>query len=177
MDTGLADILGKPKQYAPNALVIFDLKTDQLIRRYTFPSSDVQSGTFFANVVCISSLHSLCLRVYVARVKAVKIFLLLFFSFRLQIVDVQKNDCENAHAYIPDLGAYGVVVYSFKNNKSWRATHNYFHFDPLNGDYNVGGVNFQWTDGVFGIGLGTQKDDGLVLFIFRFACLLIYCII
>lgn len=79
MDTGLADILGKPKQYAPNALVIFDLKTDQLIRRYTFPSSDVQSGTFFANVVCISSLHSLCLRVYVARVKAVKIFLLLFF--------------------------------------------------------------------------------------------------
>lgn len=51
IDTGLADILGKPKQYAPPALAIFDLRTDQLIRRYTFPKSDVQSGTFFANVV------------------------------------------------------------------------------------------------------------------------------
>lgn len=77
-----------------------------------------------------------------------------------QIVDVQKNECDNAFAYVPDLGAYGVVVYSLKNDKSWRATHNFFHFDPLNGDYNVGGVNFQWTDGVFGIGLGTPQVDG-----------------
>lgn len=54
MDTGIADILGKPKQYAQNALVIFDLKTDQLIRRYSFQTSDVLSTTFFANVVCLS---------------------------------------------------------------------------------------------------------------------------
>lgn len=51
MDTGLADILGSPKQIAPPALVIFDLNTDQLIRRYVFPPSDVKSDTFFANVV------------------------------------------------------------------------------------------------------------------------------
>lgn len=53
MDTGLADILGSPKQIAPPALVIFDLKTDRLIRRYVFPSSDLKSDTFFANVVSI----------------------------------------------------------------------------------------------------------------------------
>lgn len=86
----------------------------------------------------------------------------IHWSFRLQIVDVQKNDCENAYAYIPDLGAYGVVVYSFKDDKSWRVSHNFFHFDPLNGDYNVGGVNFQWTDGVFGMALGRLADDKLV---------------
>lgn len=51
MDTGLADILGNPKQIAPPALVIFDLNTDQLIRRYTFVPSDIKSDTFFANVV------------------------------------------------------------------------------------------------------------------------------
>lgn len=51
MDTGLADILGNPKQIAPSALVIFDLNTDQLIRRYTFTPSDSNSNTFFANVV------------------------------------------------------------------------------------------------------------------------------
>lgn len=87
--------------------------------------------------------------------------LLLYF---LQIVDIKKNDCDNAFAYIPDLGAYGVVVYSFKNDKSWRVKHNFFHFDPLSGDYNVGGVNFQWTDGVFGMALGTPSNDGFVHF-------------
>lgn len=51
MDTGLADILGSPKQIAPPALVIFDLNTDQLIKRYTFTPSDIKSDTFFANVV------------------------------------------------------------------------------------------------------------------------------
>lgn len=54
MDTGLADILGSPKQIAPPALVIFDLNTDQLIRRYTFTPSDSNANTFFANVVSIS---------------------------------------------------------------------------------------------------------------------------
>lgn len=52
MDTGLADILGTPKQIAPPALVIFDLNTDKLIKRFTFPASDIKDNTFFANVVC-----------------------------------------------------------------------------------------------------------------------------
>lgn len=25
----------------------------------------------------------------------------------------------------------------------------FFFFDPVNGDFNVGGVNFQWTDGIY----------------------------
>lgn len=88
-----------------------------------------------------------------------------YFRFDLiylfQIVDVaKKTDCDNAYAYVPDLGAYGLVVYSFGENKSWRVKHNFFHFDPLNGDYNIGGVNFQWTDGIFGMGLGKATPDG-----------------
>lgn len=76
------------------------------------------------------------------------------------MVDVPKNGCEDAFAYIPDLGAYATVVYSFKEDKSWRVRHNFFYFDPINGDYNVGGVNFQWTDGVFAMALGEQTEQG-----------------
>ncbi|KAJ6649551.1 Protein yellow [Pseudolycoriella hygida] len=127
MDTGLADILGNPMQIMPPALVIFDLRTNELIRRYPLPDDHVKEDTFFANV----------------------------------IVDVgKKDDCDNAYAYVPDLGAYGLVVYSFKENKSWRVKHNFFHFDPLSGDYNIGGVNFQWTDGIFGLALGRAETDG-----------------
>lgn len=52
MDTGLADILGNPKQITQPALVIFDLKINKLIRRYTIPPSHIKDDTFFANVVC-----------------------------------------------------------------------------------------------------------------------------
>ncbi|CAG9862453.1 unnamed protein product [Phyllotreta striolata] len=76
------------------------------------------------------------------------------------IVDVTKDACDKAFAYIPDLGGYGIVVYSLAEDKSWRVKHNYFHFDPLKGDMTVGGVNFQWTDGVFGIALGPLNENG-----------------
>ncbi|XP_055710597.1 L-dopachrome tautomerase yellow-f2 [Phlebotomus papatasi] len=126
VDTGLADILGDPKQLSPPSLVIFDLNTDRLIRRYEIPSESIDDDSFFANI----------------------------------IVDTDKAACDDAFAYIPDLGAYAVLVYSFRENKSWRAKHNFFHFDPLQGDYNVAGVNFQWTDGVFGMAVGKPLADG-----------------
>uniref|UniRef100_A0A182IQZ6 Protein yellow n=1 Tax=Anopheles atroparvus TaxID=41427 RepID=A0A182IQZ6_ANOAO len=76
------------------------------------------------------------------------------------IVDAERGDCDNAFAYIPDLGSYAVIVYSFGEDRSWRIKHNFFHFDPLAGDYNIGGVNFQWTDGVFGMAVGKRQNDG-----------------
>ncbi|XP_017769532.1 PREDICTED: protein yellow-like [Nicrophorus vespilloides] len=126
MDTGLADILGEGNQVAKPALVIYDLNTDKLIKRYEFQPSDLKEDSFFANVV----------------------------------VDVNPGRCDEAFAYVPDLGAYGLVVYSCQENTSWRVQHNFFHFDPLKGDFNVGGLNFQWTDGVFGLALSAIQNDG-----------------
>ena len=51
LDTGLADILGNPKQITPNAIVIFDLKTDKLVRRFQIPKDQTKEDTFFANIV------------------------------------------------------------------------------------------------------------------------------
>lgn len=76
------------------------------------------------------------------------------------VVDVDPNDCNNAHYYISDLGGFGVVVYSWAKNDSWRITHSFFHFDPLNGDYNISGFNFQWEDGVFGLSLSAPRSNG-----------------
>lgn len=51
MDSGLADILGSPKQWAPNSIAIFDLRTDKLIRRYVIPEDQVKEDSFIANIV------------------------------------------------------------------------------------------------------------------------------
>ncbi|XP_044755236.1 protein yellow [Coccinella septempunctata] len=126
MDTGLADIWGEGKQHSTPAILIYDLKTDKLLKRYVLQPTDLKEDSFFANI----------------------------------IVDVNTDKCEDAFAYIPDLGGYGVVVYSLADNESWRIKHNFFYFDPLNGDFNVGGINFQWTDGVFGLALGRIQPNG-----------------
>lgn len=36
----------------------------------------------------------------------------------------------------------------------WTFHHNYFSFDPIHGDFNIGGVKFQWDDGIFSVTLG-----------------------
>lgn len=73
---------------------------------------------------------------------------------------MDEDTCDNAFAYVPDLGGYGVVVYSLKQDDSWRVSHHYFHFEPLAGSYRVGGVEFQWTDGVFGLALSEPRENG-----------------
>jgi len=54
LDTGLADILGSPKQITPNSILVFDLKTDTLLRRFTIPADQTKEDSFFANIV---SMH------------------------------------------------------------------------------------------------------------------------
>lgn len=38
--------------------------------------------------------------------------------------------------------------------------HNYFHFDPIHGDFDVVGLKYQWDDGIFSITLGNRQPDG-----------------
>jgi len=52
------------------------------------------------------------------------------------VVDVAPGHCDKAYAYLSDFSGYGIVVYDWKKNDSWRIEHNYFHFDPLNGNAN-----------------------------------------
>ncbi|XP_049884200.1 L-dopachrome tautomerase yellow-f2-like isoform X2 [Pectinophora gossypiella] len=76
-------------------------------------------------------------------------------SITLDIVD----DCANTFAYIPDLATYGLIVYSLRDNDSWRLTHNYFSFNPIAGNLRLAGQRFQWSDGIFSVTL-TEPRGG-----------------
>ncbi|CAG9832945.1 unnamed protein product [Diabrotica balteata] len=75
-------------------------------------------------------------------------------------VDVTKDTCDDAYAYIPDLGGYGLIVYSLREDRSWRITHNYFYLEPLAGEFHISGHRFQWNDGIFSVELTKVKPDG-----------------
>lgn len=75
-------------------------------------------------------------------------------------VDVDAQSCFDAYGYIPDLANRRIHVYSFQQNRIWTFSHNFFSFDPLEGDFNVAGLRYQWDDGVFSITLGPRSLGG-----------------
>lgn len=72
-----------------------------------------------------------------------------------------NGGCNDVFAYMSDELGYGLIVYDWKQNKSWRLSHGFFFPDPLLGDYNIGGLNYQWHDeGIFGLALSPIANDG-----------------
>lgn len=82
------------------------------------------------------------------------------------IVDIRNGRCSDAYAYITDVWRFGVTVFSLARGRSWRTTNHFYMPNPTACDYTVGGVNFQWTDGVFGISLSplNELQDRLLFF-------------
>lgn len=69
--------------------------------------------------------------------------------------------CDDTFAYFSDELGYGLIAYSWEQNKSWRFSHSFFMPDPLLGDFNIAGLNFQWgAEGIFGLTLSPIKQDG-----------------
>jgi hypothetical protein len=52
-----------------------------------------------------------------------------------------------------DVWCNGILVYDMAQGTSWRTTNHFYNPDPFASDYNYQGINFQWTDGVFGVTL------------------------
>lgn len=51
MDAGFDNLLGSIRQVKPNAIVIYDLNTDQLIRRYEIPAAHLERKSLLTNIV------------------------------------------------------------------------------------------------------------------------------
>ncbi|XP_049700777.2 L-dopachrome tautomerase yellow-f2 [Helicoverpa armigera] len=75
-------------------------------------------------------------------------------------VEIVGKNCDEAYAYITDMGSNAIVVYSLKDDDAWRVENHYFHFDPHAGVYKVGGIDFYWSDGVSSGALSQPKKDG-----------------
>ncbi|XP_055626405.1 protein yellow [Toxorhynchites rutilus septentrionalis] len=82
-------------------------------------------------------------------------------TFIANIAIDMGRSCDDTFAYMSDELGYGLIVYSFEKNKSWRFAHSFFFPDPLRGDFNIAGLNFQWgEEGIFGMSLTPLQADG-----------------
>jgi Major royal jelly protein len=66
------------------------------------------------------------------------------------VVDIRNGECNRGFVYVMDVWRNGVVVYDMERATSWRTTNHFYNSNPFDSDYNYQGINFQWTDGVFG---------------------------
>lgn len=82
------------------------------------------------------------------------------------IVDIRNGRCQDAYAYITDVWRYGIVVFSLARGRSWRTTNHFYLPNPVACDYTLNNINFQWTDGVFGLSLSplNELQDRLLFF-------------
>lgn len=85
-------------------------------------------------------------------------------------VDDPHGNCHETFAYITDWFTSNLIVYSLAQNKAWVVDHNYFHFDPLFGSFDVGGFQFNRRDGLFSITLSHRLMDGFKIAFFHAMC-------
>lgn len=81
------------------------------------------------------------------------------------IVDTRSDDCSDLHLYIADTWRFGLLVFRESDESFWRFSHHLFYPDPLASNYTLHGVNFQWTDGIFGLALSPlEKYNERILY-------------
>ncbi|XP_019884892.2 protein yellow isoform X1 [Camponotus floridanus] len=132
LDSGKTELAIRSKQLCPPAIFIFDLRTDNLIRKYTLPDEQIKQDSLYINIA----------------------------------VDIRNHDCSSAVAYLSDVWRYGIVVYDFFKDTTFRVEHPFFYPDPLASRYELHGIKFLWTDGIFGIALSPVdiRDDRTLFF-------------
>ncbi|XP_012283873.1 protein yellow [Orussus abietinus] len=119
LDSGKVDVADSPFQACPPKILVFDLRTDRLLRKYPLTPDQIKQDSLYSNIA----------------------------------VDVRNGNCEGARAYLADVWRFGIVVYDFSADSSFRVQHRFFFPDPVASRYELHGLGFQWTDGIFGIAL------------------------
>jgi hypothetical protein len=69
------------------------------------------------------------------------------------VVDIRNGECNRGFVYVMDVWRNAIIVLDIAQGTSWRTSNHFYLPDPFFSDYNYEGINFQWTDGVFGSAL------------------------
>lgn len=80
------------------------------------------------------------------------------------VVDSRDVRCRDLHVYMADAWRFGMIVFRDEDKSFWRFNHYTFYPEPLLSNYTLHGVNFQWSDGLFGMSLGRVIQGDRLLY-------------
>lgn len=87
----------------------------------------------------------------------------LFVTIAVDIRDT-KDKCKNTFAYIADVTGFALLVYDFRNSRSWKITNNLFYPYPPYGTFNIKDDTFDLMDGILGLALGPIRNNDRILY-------------
>ncbi|XP_076243456.1 yellow-e3 isoform X2 [Calliopsis andreniformis] len=81
-------------------------------------------------------------------------------------VDVRDpfHGCVDTFAYIADVTGFGLLVYDYRNMRSWRISNNLFYPYPPFGTFHIKGDSFDLMDGILGLALGPMNNGDRILY-------------
>ncbi|KAH0954658.1 hypothetical protein HN011_004597 [Eciton burchellii] len=141
---------------------VFRLQVDECNRLWVLDSGKTELASTKAEQICPPALYIFDLRTdtlirkYTLPDEQIK-----QDSLYINIaVDIRNHDCGSAVAYLIDVWRYGIVVYDFFKDSTFRIEHHFFYPDPLAARYDLHGIKFHWTDGIFGVALSPIDFHG-----------------
>lgn len=166
LDTGFTDILQNPEQEAPPALLIYDLKNDRLLRKFVIPEDQKTHDSLFANIALedyscedtfayLGDLGGPGLVVYSWKSRKSWLVKHRFFQPDPQVSIVFFIVFSSLFIFI-DLAPPPFPLFSSI----------LLFFFPIfkSEEFNVSGISFQWTDGLFGMSIAPSNDGYSVMY-------------
>lgn len=81
-------------------------------------------------------------------------------------VDLRNADheCEDTFAYIADVTGFALIVYDYRNSRSWKIANNLFYPYPPYGTFHIKDDTFDLMDGIIGLALGPLRNNDRILY-------------
>ncbi|XP_001948479.1 protein yellow [Acyrthosiphon pisum] len=145
LDSGVMDSIETFKTICPPKLLVFDMRTDRVVRSVTLPAEILRPNTLLTNLVIDDQVE-------VAHLQ-----------------DGFLGDCDNVFVYMTDSTNPGILVYDARRDTAWRLSHPYMFPDPDFGTFSVAGESFTLMDGIIGLALSPFGSVGRRLYFQPFA--------
>nr|XP_018907408.1 PREDICTED: protein yellow-like [Bemisia tabaci] len=147
LDSGILDSLVSFDVVCPPKILIFDLRTDRLVRSITLPQEVLRRHSLLSNMV-IDHLGD----------------------------ETTHDSCDHAFVYLSDTVAPGIVVYDARRDAAWRLSHPNMFPEPEFGKFTLQGESFTLMDGIIGMAISPPGSYQKLLYFQAFASDKIYSI-
>uniref|UniRef100_A0AAG5CNI6 Yellow-e n=1 Tax=Anopheles atroparvus TaxID=41427 RepID=A0AAG5CNI6_ANOAO len=121
LDAGVSRSLEDFEITCPPKILVYDLHTDQVVRRIDFPQEVIRGESLYTNLVVDETTSR------------------------------PENHCDDVFVYITDTVAPGIVVYDSGKDLTWRLSHPAMYPDPDFAESSILEHRFTLMDGVVGL--------------------------
>uniref|UniRef100_A0A182Q364 Bee-milk protein n=1 Tax=Anopheles farauti TaxID=69004 RepID=A0A182Q364_9DIPT len=128
LDAGVSRSLEDFEITCPPKILVYDLHTNQVVRRIDFPPEVIRGESLYTNIIVDETTSR------------------------------KKNHCDDVFVYMTDTVAPGLVVYDSAKDLTWRLSHPAMYPDPDFAESRILEHRFTLMDGVVGLAFDPEAE-------------------